>query len=159
MHQRIDDAELMYASMLREGFEGVPRDTGLALQHIRQLADRKNPEALYILALEAIKADRKVEAVRLMTLSADYGFSHAQYQLGLGVAQHDLGCMYMEGTVPDVPCNFSLGFEYWLMAAEGGFPISQINVGKAYMNGLSISGEGGGAIEQDWVRARIYFEK
>ncbi|KAH6566970.1 hypothetical protein BASA60_009225 [Batrachochytrium salamandrivorans] len=219
------EAEFQYSKMLMKGMPGVPPNRELAMVHVRSLADRSHGGAIYILALQAIQAQRKSEAGRLMALSAENGFALAQFQMGswlavdgsvmikdpsravgyltsahkqgvveatymlsvmysrgvgapnkkpdykkahdllleaaekgLSVAQHDLGSVYYEGQV-DVPRNVSLGLEYWSMASEGGFALSQINIAKVRMTGIHVTGPGGGTIEKDWSIAREMLER
>ncbi|EGF76626.1 hypothetical protein BATDEDRAFT_28498 [Batrachochytrium dendrobatidis JAM81] len=134
----------------------VVQDLPRALKYLTLAHEQGTVEATYLLGSMYLKGrgtfDKRPDVQKAHTLYLEAAGK------GLAIAQHDLASMYYEGT-SGIDRNVPLGLEYWTMAAEGGFALSQMNIAKARITGLEIAGPGGGNYEKDWVLAREMLER
>jgi TPR repeat protein len=84
-----------------------------------------------------------------------YAYFLRAANLGLACAQHNVGVALMPGAGSIEP-ELWKAIEYWKMAAEQGFHLSLINLGKIYMQGMECKGF---KVERDLVQARGLFER
>nr|KAJ3407567.1 hypothetical protein HK105_003350 [Polyrhizophydium stewartii] len=164
MHCGNDEAAFIYANMIGKGFPGTPRNEELGARMIRELADRNHGQSLYLLALKALAAQRKTEAIRLMIRSAENGFSQAQQQMGVWLKSSDtivlknadlavrylqkaheqglvestylLATMYEKGRgTPGGKPDIKKVHELLVQAASKGLAVAQYDLGSYYFQG------------------------
>ena len=147
-----------------KGLKALEReDYSEALEELMPLAERKDPDAQYNVAVIHDVTDNEQEAVRWYILAAEQGHPEAQtslafrYKHGVGVeknskkaltlfqlaasagngrAQYILGTMYQGW--PGVIQDYQKAFKFYLMSAEQGHAAAQFALAVMYSNGMGV---------------------
>ena len=117
---------------------------GTATSLLGPLADNGHPEAQYRMAIMAQNVLGMVENELLA-----FKYMKSAAEAGMGLAQHGLGFMYMQGEC--VEKNAEKAIEWFLKAADQGFLGAMTTIGMMYREG--------NGVERDEEKAREWFRK
>ena len=138
-------AELALANLYTNGPKHL-HDYETAVYIFEKLAEQNDAIAQYGLAVcyvngKGVDFDVKL-AIDYLKKSAEQGYAPALV---------DLGQAYWSGMIEDIPQDYNKAMERFLEAAEMGYPMAQIAIGRMY--------EYGWGVEKDMKKAKEWYKK
>jgi TPR repeat protein len=118
------------------------------------LAKYDHPECLYLLGL-LHSSPKLLNPVETNHAKA-YDYFLQAANMGLAAAQYNVGVALMPQGNADVEPEVWKAIEYWKMAAEQGFTLALLNLGKVYLQGMEHKKF---KVERDLEEARVLFER